>query len=79
METKKGENMKISCAAFEAVGTAFVTYGLLVTQGTANYFGGPMSIASLMMAAFMMICYDVTGGHFNPAITLCMTVAVKQF
>ena len=64
METAK--NRKIGALIYEFLGTAFMTYGVMVLSGLVSF---PLTFAMLVLA------WEVSGGHFNPAITLGMWVA----
>lgn len=62
------ESMKIEALISEFVGTFFLvlTIGYNVLQGTAL---APISIGSMLMA-MIFATGKVSGGHFNPAVTL---------
>jgi len=70
METKLGHDRKFLVAIYEAAGTALFTYCILVSTADAV-------AAALSLFAMIIIFGDVTGGHFNPAVTL--GVLVWQF
>lgn len=70
METKLGHNRKFVVTIYEAIGTALFTYCILVSTGDAI-------AGALALFAMIVIFGDVTGGHFNPAVTL--GVLVWQF
>ena len=63
METKLGHNRKLIVALYEAMGTSLFTYCILVSTADAI-------AASLSLFAMIVIFGPVTGGHFNPAVTL---------
>ena len=63
METKHGHDRMILVALYEAIGTTLLTYCILVSS--AN----PIA-ASLGLFSMILIFGDVTGGHYNPAVTL---------
>ena len=63
METKLGHNRKLIVALYEAMGTGLFTYCILVSTADAI-------AASLSLFAMIIIFGPVTGGHFNPAVTL---------
>ena len=70
METKLGHKRKFIVTIYEALGTACFTYCILVSTADAI-------AAALGLFAMIVILGDVTGGHFNPAVTL--GVLVWQF
>ena len=59
-------------ALYELLGTAFIMYAVVVTNG--SYSAG-ISIT----LAMMVIAWNVSGGHFNPAITVGVYVSEKDF
>ena len=70
METKLGHNRKFVVTVYEALGTALFAYCILVS-------GADAIAGALALFAMIIIFGDVTGGHFNPAVTL--GVLVWQF
>ena len=72
METDN-KDKKIGVFVYEFLGTAFVMYALIIGNG---YFV-PAALATNF--AMMCIAYNVSGGHFNPAISVGMFIANKQF
>lgn len=63
METKLGHNRMMIVSVYEAIGTALFTYCILVSNANA-------AAAALGLFSMIVIFGDVTGGHFNPAVTL---------
>ncbi len=63
METKLGHKRMCVVGIYEALGTALFTYCIIVS--TAN----PVA-AALGLFAMIVIFGSVTGGHFNPAVTI---------
>ena len=57
-----GHNRKMTVMFLEFMGTALFIWGLLLT-------GNPLSIPFSLFAS-VVIFGDITGGHFNPAVTL---------
>ena len=76
METNN-QDKKIGVFLYELLGTAFIMYAVIVDQlGAKNGFGNAYLYITLAM---MMIAWNVSGGHFNPAITIGVYVASKDF
>jgi len=71
METGNKEK-KIGVFCYEMLGTAFIMYAMMLENGV---FGSAVYITFAMM----MVAWNVSGGHFNPAITLGVYVAEKDF
>jgi len=59
-------------AAYEFLGTAFIMYALMMSKGT--YIGIPIWMTFTMTT----LAWSVSGGHFNPALTLGIYVAEKD-
>ena len=71
METQN-KDKKIGVFVYEFLGTAFIMAALIMQRGEYSF-------CSLLMTFVMMtIAYNVSGGHFNPAISLGMFVAEKD-
>ena len=63
MEVEGGHDRKLLVALYELVGTAIFVYMIIVSTGDA--FAVPLALYS------MIVVYGgITGGHFNPAVTL---------
>ena len=62
MEVKGGHDRKFTVALFEMLGTALFIYGIIMTSTAATI---PFSLF-----ASILIFGAITGGHFNPAVTL---------
>lgn len=71
METGN-KDKKIGIAAYECIGTAFIMYGVMMD------FGGFASAVPITFA-MMVLAWNVSGGHFNPVISIGMYVAEKDF
>ena len=63
MEVEGGHQRKALVATYELVGTALFIYMILVSTGDA--LGVPLALFSMIV-----IFGGITGGHFNPAVTL---------
>ena len=70
METKLGHKRKFVVTLYEGIGTALFTYCILVSTADAL-------AAAFALFSMILIFGSVTGGHFNPAVTL--GVLVWQF
>ena len=70
---KSGLKPKIVLGIYEFAGTALIMYAFMI-----GIVSSPLAYI-LMTFAMMMIAWDVSGGHFNPAITIGMWVAEKDF
>ena len=72
METGN-KDKKIGVAVYEALGTAFIMYALMVNVGSF------ISSAAVVTFACMCIAWNVSGAHFNPAITIGVYISEKNF
>jgi glycerol uptake facilitator-like aquaporin len=63
METPTGNQRKPLVALYELMGTATFVYMILVSTGDAI-------AVPLALFAMIVIFGGITGGHFNPAVTL---------
>ena len=62
METPEGKNRMITVGIYELLGTALFVSAIMMTNNS-------MSIAFSLFAS-ILIFGSVTGGHFNPAVSL---------
>ena len=67
METPNGHERKGTVCIYEFLGQALFMYCVLVGGGSK---GDPGIAGPLALFAMIMIFGGVTGGHFNPAVTL---------
>ena len=63
MEVAGGSNNKPTVVLYELLGTALFIYGILVS-------GGDATAVPIALFASILIFGNITGGHFNPAVTL---------
>lgn len=68
MEVDKGSDNKITVVIYEMLGTALFLYGILVSRGQEL-------AVPLTLFACIVIFGNVTGGHFNPAVSLGVWIA----
>ena len=66
MEVPTGKNNKAIVCLYEALGTAFLI-------NSVNWSGNPVAIP-ITLFCNIVIFGDITGGHFNPAVTLAVFV-----
>jgi glycerol uptake facilitator-like aquaporin len=71
METGN-KDKKIGIAAYECIGTALITYGFMVVGESAT------SAISITFA-MTILAWNVSGGHFNPVISVAMYISEKDF
>lgn len=69
----ENRNKKVGVFVYEFLGTAFIMYALMLAKG--EFSMGP----SLMTLIMMLVAWDISGGHFNPTISLGMFVANKKW
>ena len=67
METKTGHDRKLIVALYEFIGTCMFTTIILISKANAE-------AAALGLFTQIIIFGDVTGGHFNPGVTLGVMV-----
>mmetsp|Transcript_20845 Transcript_20845/g.25556 ORF Transcript_20845/g.25556 Transcript_20845/m.25556 type:complete len:261 (-) Transcript_20845:209-991(-) len=71
MEVKGAEQRTGTVFLYEMLGTALFIYGIMLTNN-------PVSIAFSLFAS-IMIFGAVTGGHFNPAVTLGVYISEGKY
>ena len=71
MEVKGGHNNKSFVCLFEFIGTAMLLFAINVSTETGMAPWG----AGLSLMGSICIFGQVSGGHFNPAITLAVLIA----
>ena len=67
MEVEGGHDRKCTVMLLEMIGTAFFIYGIIMTDT-------PASIPFSLFASILLFG-GITGGHFNPAVSLGVYVA----
>ena len=63
METDKGHDRTLTVALCELIGTALFVYGIMIN-------GADNAGVALSLFASVLIFGKITGGHFNPAVTI---------
>jgi glycerol uptake facilitator-like aquaporin len=63
MDVEKGSERKTLVAAYEALGTSIFVY--LIILSTGHFIAVPLALF-----AVILLFGAITGGHFNPAVTL---------
>lgn len=71
METPLGSKRKFTVALYEAIGSMLFMYCILVS--TADALAIAMSLFSMIV-----VLGSVSGGHFNPAVTIGVYIAKKE-
>ena len=69
----ENKDKKIGVFVYEFLGTATILYVTMVCDGVSILGSTTTTIA------MMCIAYNISGGHFNPAISIGMFFANKQF
>ena len=67
MEVDGGHKRKFTVMIFEMLGTALFIYGIILTDKAVSI---PFSLF-----ASILIFGSITGGHFNPAVSLGVYIA----
>ena len=71
MEVASSANRKPLVFVYEAVGTMLFVYSILLTSN-------PMSISFSLFASIILFG-SITGGHFNPAVTLAVYIKESKY
>ena len=72
MEVPGGDQNKLRVCTYEALGTAFLVYAVIVSGG--NIIAVPLTLLiAIVMAG------PVTGAHFNPAVTVAVYIQQRKF
>ena len=67
MEVPGGHDRKLTVVFLEMIGTSFFLYGIIMT-------GSPASVPFSLFASILLFG-GITGGHFNPAVSLGVYIA----
>ena len=71
MEVPGGINRKFTVATYEMLGTGLFVYGILVSGGNAL-------AVPIALFASIIIFGGITGGHFNPAVSLGVFISLED-
>ena len=74
METDKKAGVA-SIFFYEFIGTAFIMYAQMLSGGAADSVLSPQSATNFVM---LVLAWNISGGHFNPAISIGMCIATKK-
>ena len=74
METDKKAG-KASVFFYEFIGTAFLMYAQMLSGGVAENL---LSLQSSLNFVMLVLAWNISGGHFNPAISIGMCIATKK-
>lgn len=72
MEVEKGKDRKMLVFLYELFGTALFVYCVLASNGNAY-------AVIIGLFASIIIFGGVTGGHFNPAVTMGVYIASGEY
>ena len=72
MEKNKSDK-KIGVFLYELLGTAFIMYAAILSKGEYS------KTVVFMTFIMMILAWDLTGGHFNPVISVSVYVAEGKF
>ena len=71
METDKKAG-KVSIFFYEFIGTAFLMYAQMLSGGVGENL---LSLQSSLNFVMLVLAWNISGGHFNPAISIGMFIA----
>ena len=73
METGKSDNKgKAAVLIYEFIGTAIIMYALCI-------YNGALAPTLGVILVMQLLAWDISGGHFNPAITMGVFVSQKKW
>ena len=76
METPTGHDRKGTVCLYEFLGQIFFMYAVIVGAGSGSDFAG--IVGPLTLFAIVNIYGGVSGGHFNPAVTIGVFVREEK-
>ena len=71
METNRSDK-RVGVLMMEFFGTAIIMYALMMYEGL-------YMATSKVTLIMMLLAWDLSGGHFNPTITIGVYVSQKKF
>ena len=73
METGK-KDRKLGVFIYEMLGTAMIMFAFMLSSAE-----GSSAYPAKVTFAMMVLAWEISGGHFNPAISVGVYVAEKDF
>ena len=77
MEVDHGHERKFIVCFYEFIGTLLFMYMVLVAQASKSAYAG--IVAPLALFALVNIFGSISGGHFNPAVTLGVYIRERKY
>ena len=77
MDFEGGNDKKFAVLAYELIGTCVFMYTILITGVSAA--GAYAGAFEGMYFCLLLITWKVSGGHFNPALTVSTFISKKKF
>ena len=72
MEIEGGSSHKLVVCVYEFLGTAFLSYGLLMSTGDAI-------AVSMVVFAIILVLGPISGAHINPAVSIGVFIEQKKY
>ena len=72
MEVPGGHNNKVKVFVYEFLGTSVLVYAVLAS-------GGDIIAVAFTVLSLIIACAQITGAHFNPAVTIGVYVKNKKW
>ena len=60
---------------YEFIGTAFLMYAQMLSGGVTESL---LTLQSSLNFVMLVLAWNISGGHFNPAISIGMCIATKK-